>query len=211
MNRLLGLLAIGIVSHVLVEAATTQPGRVIPFDRKVPIVERISPNDTTVVVKKFGFPPLVGAAKETLQEEIQRLTDYQTIAILDVLTLDGQLVDDGTWVRTEVRAKVRAFARDRLAAAQGGFVTMSHDGGKVRIRNTVIDAGVYPVFSPGEQYLVFLAHDRVRNSLSPSGAFRVDQTGVLRAMQNSDGSLILPNSNLIGRNAAEIQESLAAK
>lgn len=211
MNRLCALLVIGLVSHVFIEGLAAQPGRVIPFDRKVSIAERISSNDTTVKVRKTGFPPLEGSGKETLQEEIQRLGDYETIAILHVLNVDGQLVDAGTWVRTEVRSTVRDLVRDRLAGAQNGFVVMSHDGGQVRIKNTIVDAGVYPLFSPGQQYLVFLALDRRRSTFSPSGAFRVDESGVLRAIQNSDGTLVLPNSNLIGRTGAEIQAALAPK
>ena len=211
MNRLCGLLVIGLVSHVFIEGLGAQASRVIPFDRNVPIAERLRPTDTIVKVKKTGFPPLEGSGRETFQEEIKRLGDYQTIAVLRVLNIDGQLVDGGTWVRTEVRSSVRDIVRDRLSAAQSGFIVMSHDGGQVRIKNTTVDAGVYPVFSPGQQYLVFLALDRRRNTLSPSGAFQLDQRGILRVIQNSDGTFILPNSNLIGRTGAEIQAALAAK
>lgn len=202
--------AIAIASIFVAQSALAQvTARVISFDRKVPIAERLRQDDTSVVVKLNPTVPFVGSENETWQEEITRLNNYDTIAVVRVIGAVGELVDGGTWIRTQLRTEVTQLVKGDPSATPNGFARMSHDGGTVRVGRAIVSTDAYPVFVAGDQYLVFLAFDRARKTTYPSAAFRVDAKGILAPLTKADGSSILSNSKLVGRPIEEVVAAFA--
>lgn len=195
----------GLVVDAVV-AGQTMP-RTIPYDRNVPIAQRLVAGDTEVIVAKASMPPLVGMSdiRESLDQEIRRLAGYDTVALVQVLDSDGELADGGTWIRTRVRARATQLLKTGALVGQDGLTEFWEDGGSTKLGTVVVTAGIYQqTFTVQQSYLVFLRTARSSGTTYAALAFHLDSNNTLRAMKRADGSEITPRSSLIGRSISDV-------
>ncbi len=159
------LLAMTIGGLVTASAVVrTQETRVrrIHWDSEVPLVDRLLPDDETVVVVR-SLHGIVGFPRPTTAS--QAATDVMSFADLALLMrvthVEGALTADGAWVRTRFRGSVeRVIRRQRGIALPGPYIEAERPGGTVQIGRVTVRAlengREAPVLPIGETYLVFL-------------------------------------------------------
>jgi len=185
-----------------------QSQRSIPYKRDQAIADRLLPGDRAVVVYKETLPGLrAGSRNESFDEEVLRLRRAEAAAVVRVAAVQGELIDDGTWIRTHVSARVEQTVK----AAPGrtaDSVDFAFNGGTMRIGETVVTAGTFPKFAQGERYLVFLITDPGIAGLYPSLAYRINVQGVLEHIENGQGGTQSFKTNLVGRDVADVIQAL---
>ena len=186
------------------------PQRTILYDERIPIAERLSPNDKQVVVIQRLTPGLVvdPTTYESFDDEISRLRDVDVIALVRIVKAEGELTDDGTWIRTRVTADVEHVVRSRSKTPFRNQIEFSFPGGTAKIRDTFVTAGIFPRYTPSNRYLVFLS---TNPSTFPELAFRIDAKGVVRPIVNSDGNEQVFKTNLIGLHYSSLSNALMDK
>jgi hypothetical protein len=183
--------------------------RTIRYQRNVPIAAQLTTGDTSVAVVKATFPPLTGnSGTESFEEEAKRVSQFPEIAIWQMSTKQGELIDNGAWIRTRVTGQAAEFMKAGSQAGPGSSLEFWHDGGTTTIGSVAVTAGVFPRFAEGQQYLVFLAPDREPGVKIFALGFRVDPNGNLAAMEWSDGRQISAESKLIGHNLSAMRTAL---
>ena len=207
MSRLLILLVAAI------GAACSQPSeRTIPYRSDAPIADRLLPGDKKVVVEmKMSEAPPEGSRQESFEQEIQRLEKSEITAVIRVTTVESEIADLGTWVRTKVKADVDRMVQAPPRRQFGPSIEFTFGGGTTRIGDVEVTTGKYPQFLPGERYLVFLMTRRgTADWLTWSGiAFRIDAQGVLQRVGINGGGEQSLRTNLVGRSASEVVGALA--
>jgi hypothetical protein len=187
-------------------------GRSIPYDPNAPITARLLPDDSIVIVRKAMTTPFRSSsqARESFEQEIQRLAPYETIATIVVSSSQGEFVDRGTWLRTRVDGRTLDMFKGGALFTPAGFVQFWHDGGKTQVGKVAVTAGVFPEFQESRRYLVFLRMDENRNHPYAALAFHITETGLLERIRNSDGGGAWPlPSNLLGRPIADVAAAFA--
>jgi hypothetical protein len=186
--------------------------RTIPYMPNRAIADRLLPDDKEVLIQmELPAPKADSAAKESFDEEIQRLRNSEITALVHVATAAGEVPDRGTMVRTRVTGQVDRLVKAPQGKRFGPSIEFAFDGGTAHIGNVVVTTGKFPRFLEGEQYLVFLRiQPGTASSLMWVGiAFRVDAQGVLQRVSISDGGEQSFRTNLVGRNVSEVMEALA--
>lgn len=211
MNRILDLTAFVTLLLAVVSAASAfgqATIRTIPFDRNMSITERLLPGDVNVVVSRGNpsRPPGPPDHRESLELEIRRLSGYSTVAILEIADSQTEFADGDTWIRTRLRGHVTQVIKAGPLADQGGQAEFWEEGGRKQVGAVTVTAGIFPEFIVGDRYLVFLRADQ--GSTYAARAFRVSGIGIVEAMKRNDGSLIIPWSNLNGRDISEVTRAL---
>jgi hypothetical protein len=211
MTPLLRLAAITIATtSILGSASVGGQGttRTIPYERGVPISARLVPSDTNVIVEKTLLSSHVsGRTHESFEQEVERWSVAQTIVLFVFSSTQGELTDDGAWVRSRFQGDATQFLK-RPKQSTGSSIEFWHDGGTTTIGSVNVTAGVYPRFVVGERYLAFLAPDRARGTMALGLAFRVGASGYLEAMEWSDGTPLLLGSQVIGHSVSEVAAAL---
>jgi hypothetical protein len=181
------LAAWGTAACLVVSAPAAHAGqtRTMPYEAGIPIANRLLTNDTVVVVERPS--PSAPLRQLTLQDELERQSMADAIVLVDGLSSQGVLTDDGAWVRSLVTGSVhRVIVANRSWDAGPQAASFSHDNGQIAIGGVTVRAGVFPVFDPQSRYLLFLRYEAAHGWLIAS-ALRVDGDGRLAAVGQSDG------------------------
>jgi hypothetical protein len=182
--------------------------RTIRYERNVPISKRLNATDTNVLVVKPFITPLAGdLSRESFEEEAKRVSQFDDIAIWQVSAARGELIDGGTWIRTIVNGQAVELVR-RSAHSDSESTQFGHDGGTLMIGSVVVTAGVYPRFTAGERYLLFLSPGRTPGTMTFAMAFRLTPNGKLEAIELTDGTPLFTDSKFVGRSVADVLEVL---
>jgi hypothetical protein len=212
MKMLLNILVVATVSGATVFAEqAAAPGakvREISFDPKVPIAARIVNDDREVVLTKYVSPPLAFYDDRTLDETIDEYTElHDTVLVVGGFSSSGRLVDNGTWVRTTVAATIVEFIKSRTLERGSKRVTFWHDDGEVFVKHVRVRAGVYPLFSQKDRYLLFLGRDQ-EGQLYLSQVFQLGDAGLLGSVRQSNGVAQRLAGPLAGQPEQKILERL---
>ena len=188
-------------------------GRRIFYDPRIPIAARLIAGDTTVIVQKPS-PEGHGAPfvdKESLAEEIQLLSQHDTIAVVSIVGSSSEFVDGDAWIRTRLHGHATQLLKPGSLVSASGAVQFWEDGGSLKIKDVTIIAGVYPIFIDKQDYLLFLRTDGSRGTAYAARAFRVSAQGVVEAMKLTTEGNVVDDSNLIGRRISELASAFAKK
>jgi hypothetical protein len=186
--------------------------RTIPYLPNRPIAERLLPGDKEVLIQmELPAPKADSGARESFDEEIQRLRHSEIVALVRVATATGEIPDRGTMVRTRVTGQLDRLVKTPQGKAFGPSIEFAFDGGTAKLGDVVVTTGKFPRFVEGEQYLAFLRiQPGTASSLLWVGiAFRVDAQGVLQRVSISDGGEQSFRTNLVGKSVSEVMEALA--
>lgn len=183
--------------------------REMPYSPRTSIADRLLPSDKQVLVYKKPsevYGP-VGEA-QTYEQEIKRLQQGDIIALVRVGTVHGELIDQGTWIRTNVIAQVERVVRNNVNRPLGQDVEFSISGGQTQIGSVEVTAGVFPRFNEGDQYLVILVeHPR----LSLTYALHVNAAGTLEPLKSNTGTEQSSRTHLIGKAVSQVMEALTSR
>ena len=186
------------------------PQRTIMYDPAVPIASRLLPGDGVVEVAMMkGPPPLtIDLPKsESFDQQVRRLSKYETIAVVRVSAVGGELTDDGAWTQTRVRAEVSQASGAGAAQAPGSTVEFTFRGGTTRIGTVTVTAGAFPIFVQNDRYLVFLYSDYTPRRTFYGMAYHIDARGILEPLKTNVGTVANYESGLPGRNASEVMRA----
>jgi hypothetical protein len=197
---LLLLTVYGGFSSTMQVAKPGERRREIKSDPRVPIADLLIPQDDVVVIERNSFPPLIGFnADQTLQDALDQAMLHDAIAVTRSLKSRGNLIDRGTWVRSTVTASVVEVIKPGPGLGIGAkTATFWHNDGEMFVGHVRVRAGVYPVYDPSEDYLLFLNQDPARG-LYPARSFRITSKGLLAPIIQSNGETKLPNSPIYGQ------------
>ena len=147
-------------------AAERQP-RVRQVTVTAAIPNLLEPADEVVVLKKaeVSHVDYVYYGNETPQQEIARhVAEDDGIALVEVLAVDGALIDGDKWIRTTVTAAARNIIKNP-SLFTNGRIELLFEGGVTRVNDVEIRAGDYPILHVGAQYLVFITTNGADNWL----------------------------------------------
>lgn len=184
-----------------------QPRRIL-YNPRVAIADRLLPGDKEVLVYKEASTPYVlhPTARPSYEQEIQSLRLGEIIALVRVASAQGELVEEGTWIRTHIIAQINQLVQSSLNKPLGDSVEFSFSGGSTRIGDVDVTAASFPILNPGDQYLVVLV---TRPRIALSGfPLHVNADGVLEHVKMNTGVEASFQTNLIGRNISEVLEAL---
>src|SRR5215213_3743100 len=94
--------AIGLTSMAFAQqpARPRETIRVIAFDAKTPIANRLQPGDDVVVIEKDRFPPGIAVDdQQNLDAALDHALMHDTVVMASGLVMGGTLIDDGTWIQ----------------------------------------------------------------------------------------------------------------
>jgi len=189
------------------QAATDQlESRHIALRRGTRIPSIILPDDEFVIVERdrtgsfITLAPLVTVRDEDLD---QRAGDADVIAVGEVINSESLLVDDDTWIETNVTIVARQLIKDTKPSAlqPDKSLTFNHYGGDLHIGRARVRADHYHLFKIGERYLLFLRRTgRDRNVVFGllEFPFRITDDERLAPMMMSAGQLMTAPSPLFG-------------
>lgn len=184
------------------------PQRKMLYDSRVAIADRLLPHEKEIFVYKEVASPgytLDPSVRQTYEQETQRLRLGDIIALVRVATVQGELVEEGTWIQTNVVAQVDRLVQSGLNKPLGNSVEFTFTGGNTRIGDVGVTAGSFPQFIQGEQYLVFLV---TRPRVTLGLVYHVNARGVLEHVRQNTGVEQSFQTNLIGRDISEVLEAL---
>jgi hypothetical protein len=185
----------------------TQPRRLL-YNPQVAIAERLLPGDKEVFVyKESAGPDTPVPTDHTYEQEIQKLRLRDITALIRVNTVNADLVEKGTWIRTSISGSVEQLIPDNDEKQLSNALEFTFPGGSMRIKDVAVTAGSYPQFNQGERYLVSLV---TRPRVALVLAYHVDASGILRPMKSNSGSEQSFYTKLFGRNVSEVFEALKA-
>ena len=190
---------------------TQTPGRPIRFSPDVPIANRLLPDDKEVFVYMETLPGYrTDGAPESFDQEIKRLRISEIIAVVRVETVDGELIEDGTWIGTKVNAKIEQLVQSPPGSTLDSSVEFAFSGGTTEINKVVVTAGTFWQFVQGERYLILL-YPGIKG-LSLSLAFRANPNELLEFVPliDNQGCIVRFKTNLVGRNVSDVVEALTS-
>jgi hypothetical protein len=152
------MLALGCIGIGCDRADPAAPGRPIVYHPDKSIASRLLPDDTEVFVHypKGGPPPLRVPYPKNLAEEIEGLRHSEVIAVVRVTSVQGELVEQGAWVRTKISANVEKLLKASPERVIQGSIETGFRAGTTQIGDVVVNAGISPHYVAGERYLMFL-------------------------------------------------------
>jgi hypothetical protein len=189
--------------------APTPPGRPILYSRDTTIASRLLPEDDDVYVfMNPGVCRMRVPGPATLEDEIL-LMRGQIAAIIRVTSIDAELIENGSWIRTTVSALVERLIPSPDHKTLEHSIQFGFPGGTTRIGDVVVDAGIVPQYVEGQRYMVFLFMHPGINQLYPLMALQIDSRGFLAPMQTNAGVALRLDSHFAGQNAIEVADALA--
>jgi len=182
--------------------------RTIGYDPTKPIAARLLPGDIEVFVEKRGLPPMLSGSNDrpSFDEEIESLKQAEVTALIRAESLRSDLIEEGAWIQTTVVAHVDQLVQSKLRTPLGESFEFVWPAGSMRIAAVEVTTGSFPVFVPGEQYLVVLI---TRPRLSPTMFFRVNAQGVLERLKANDGREWDLKTNLVGRKVSDVVQAVS--
>lgn len=134
--------------------------RVVHSREGVPIHSLVRKDDQFVVVRRGGvISEFVDDSVPTLAGDLDgRVRNAQAIAVVELAKSKSFLAEEGSWIRSKLKLKIVQAIKQPTTWQfdKGGYVTVDHDGGDLRIKNVRVRAGRYYEFFPNQRYLVFL-------------------------------------------------------
>jgi hypothetical protein len=210
MNRFTVCAIVSVLSggSLVVPASSQSVGRTIVYDHRTPISDRLTAGDTTVAVAK-PFPPGPETPflnEESFDEEVKRLSQSKTIAIVKVVDSGSEFVDGGTWIRTRIHGLVTQLIKPGALVDDSGLIEFWQDGGSTRVGDVTVIAGISAHFTEQQ---TFLAADPERATTYAALAFHVNTQGVVEPMKLTNGGSFIADSKLIGLPISEVASALA--
>lgn len=183
--------------------------RTIRYDRALSISARLTVSDKRVTVLR-SIPEDVAQrpVPETFEEETRRISAYDSIGLITISDVQGQLVEGGTWIRTRARGQIDQRLKSGSQLPQTGALEFWQDGGVTQIGSVSVSAEPYTALVPHHQYLMFLRTDIGRGTTYAALAYRVEPNGALREVRRSDGMSWSPDSTLVGRRVSEVAAAM---
>jgi hypothetical protein len=135
---------------------------------------------------------------------------------VEVSNIEGKLVDDDTWVETNVTVGARQVIRDTVPSAlrPDMSITFNHSGGKIHIGRVRVRADHHYLFERGERYLVFLRRISREGMVSVGLVkfpFRITDDQRLAPMTMSTGTPMTVPSPLYGLDLKTVIAELKAR
>lgn len=212
MSRLITVVSLVVLCGQLLasELVLRQSGiRKMLYDRRVPIVQRLLPDDEKVwVYREVSSPPLipVAAMTESYEEEIENLRYEEIIAVLRVAGVQSELVEEGTWIRTRVVGHIEQVVHKSIDKPLDTAVEFTLAGGSIRVGKVDVSAGSIPQLVQGQRYLVFLVtRPRLMLSALP---FPVNAKDIIEPVKMNNDVEISRQSNLVGRSVPDVTKAL---
>ena len=210
--RIVIALAIGTFAAAQASGGT-QRTRIIPWSPSSPIMDHLRPDDETVIVQKGGTEDMHDAAsivmsRGPLSEQLDALARADGIAVVQVMTARGELVEKGTWVDTVAELRLAQVIRAREPLGNANVARISIRNGELRRNGVTIRAGAFPVLPLQEQLLVFLGRSRTCSCWRLVDAYSISRTNQLSAVQRSNGSVFSAGQALIGQPLASVIDEL---
>jgi hypothetical protein len=155
---------VGLIA-ALVAPAVGQSGmhtRILPFSYHA-IVDRLLPDDQVVILLSDDSDRAVTPRDPTASEalEAQLNGPYGNLAIIEVTSTSGTLIDSGRWIATEFRGSVVELLTTSKEGSprlpvKGTPIGFSFEGGEVKIGTVIVRTNNAPTYPVGRRYLVFL-------------------------------------------------------
>jgi hypothetical protein len=172
MNRISIVTALTVIASQLIGSAVGVAGTAVlgkqsksrhmfvsPGETRIPSIVR--PTDELVIVEIGG--PLVrtesNSKMPTLDGDLTFRTRYaDVIAIAEYARSQSMLVDNETWIDTDVTLVVRQVIKDTepTSLKADGSITFRQSGGEMQIGGARVRADQYYAFTTGARYLVFI-------------------------------------------------------
>jgi hypothetical protein len=132
--------------------------RTVPYSLE-PISDQLVASDQVVVVRRefdvaaYDQPP---TAEQVIRDATRRA---EAIAVVDVVSANSILVENGTWIRTKLEGVVRQVVKssDAVRLSKGKRAAVLIHGGTVRIKSVLVKTDVQPQVPTGHSYLLFMA------------------------------------------------------
>lgn len=145
--------------------ARDQKARTIPSAPSPPIPDRLVDGDEVVVVTSPSDVSVLPSQERTPQTVLRQAVagEFATTAIVDVLSVEPALNEDGTWIQTRFKTVVREVLRlgpevpEGERVTNGQMIEFRFGGGEVSIKGVKVRAGQVVRFPTG-RYLVMFAH-----------------------------------------------------
>ncbi len=163
-----------------------------------PLKDRLRPDDEVVAVTRT-IDVLEPDHVQTVDEIIQESTQWaDAIVFVDIDSVAALLADRDTWIRTEIRGKVREVvkATRRVRMTKGEHIRVSLNGGELQIGTVLVKTEDVPKITPGRRYLLFiqdvgkpLGLNLIREPLQESDGTLVSRTEILRSTTDRLGGL----------------------
>lgn len=159
-----GMVAVCVVALTAAVAASQLPEktRVIPFGLRS-VAERLLPDDQIVVLARDDSDQRVIEREPTPSAAAKALVqgNFGNVALVDVSSVRGVLVDDGRWIDTQfegvlVQAVSSQETGKRILPSKGDLLSFSFDGGELKIGSVTVRTHNAMRFPIGQRYLVFL-------------------------------------------------------
>ena len=164
LDRIAVSLTVGLVTISVAATSWAQPQTPPPIREVITVTDR-------------GIPPMT----TTPAEELQRLSEVDAIAVVEVVSLEGEKTP-ATKVRGIVRDGVKASTRAALWSADGTIEFQFGGGDSIEQMASRGDRE-YPVLKAGERYLVFFDLHPFIARWYPTIPFRVDESGRLAQVE----------------------------
>lgn len=193
--------------------------RQIALSRGTRIPSIIAPDDEFVILERdlsqsvVTVAPHITAREEDLDE---RARTADIIAVAEVSGSESLLVNNDTWIETDVSIVVRQLVKDTepTALQSGASITFRHTGGELSIGRVRVRADHFFLFKTGERYLIFVRSIR-REKIVRVGLigfpFRITNEGRLAPIPMSAGTPIAAPSPLYGSDLATVIAELKAR
>jgi hypothetical protein len=169
---------------------------------KVPIASQLRPDDEMVLVERAGFETrLVDTTVRSVSEELDlRARGSDVIAVAEMVTTEGILVNNDSWVRSKVTFRPLRVVKDskQVIGERESRLVVFHDGGDVRINGVFVRAGYFYKYMAGARYLLFLGSFSKDNNAPFSLQMAVGPDNKLTSMELSTGRTFPSASPLYG-------------
>jgi hypothetical protein len=193
---------IGVASHDVSDEQKPRHIFVSPGETSIPSVVR--PDDELLIVEIGG--PLVrnhdNPRVPTLDADLMfRARNADVIAVAEHVSSHSMLVDNETWIETDVTLVVRQLIKDTKPSSlkADDSITFRQSGGEMQIGGARVRADQYYAFRTGERYLVFIRKTIEERTLYVGLLglpVRVNPDGRLAPMVMSTGKPITSRSPL---------------
>lgn len=189
------------IGEKLISQQSPKPRQLIE-QPNVPIASRLRPDDEMVLVERAGFETrLVDTAVRSLSEELDlRASRSDVIALAEMVTTEGILVNQDSWVRSKVTFRPLRVVKDskHVIDQSDPRLVVFHDGGDVRINGVFVRAGYFYKYIAGARYLLFLGSFSKDNNAPFGLQMAIGPDNKLTPMELSTGRSFPSASPLYG-------------
>jgi len=189
--------------------------RVVESREGVTLNSMLREDDQFVVVRRGGvISEFVNDSVPTLAEDLDgRVREAQAIAVGELAKSESFLAEEGSWIRSKLKLRIVQTIKQPTTWQfdKGGYVTVDHDGGDLRIKGVRVRAGRYYEFFPKQRYLVFLRSPGAQYIGFVGMQFRISSDNRISPIDLSDGRVATAGSPLYGLALADVITELRVR